>query len=195
MGKRICTIEGCERRAHARGWCHAHYGRYLRNGDPLAGGTPCGDPARFLNENVLTYDGDDCVAWPYNTNSSGYGRIWRDGADHFVHRIVCEYVNGPAPTPKHEAAHSCGKGHLACVTKSHLSWKTRTENFADKIEHGTAIRGDKCSFAKLSEADARTIQHLKGSMSQREIAAHFGVSRSTVGLIQAGKRWAWLEAV
>ncbi len=35
---KTCRIEGCESESKKRGWCLFHYGRWLRKGDPLAGG-------------------------------------------------------------------------------------------------------------------------------------------------------------
>ena len=35
-----CSIEGCERASRARGWCLAHYRKWQRHGDPLAGVRP-----------------------------------------------------------------------------------------------------------------------------------------------------------
>ncbi len=35
MGKKTCSIEGCEHPVLARGWCRSHYGRWSRSGDPL----------------------------------------------------------------------------------------------------------------------------------------------------------------
>jgi hypothetical protein len=32
---RVCSVEGCERAAAIRGWCHRHYCRWKRHGDPL----------------------------------------------------------------------------------------------------------------------------------------------------------------
>ena len=34
---RTCSIDGCERCAEKRGWCNAHYKRWRRHGDPMAG--------------------------------------------------------------------------------------------------------------------------------------------------------------
>lgn len=36
MAEATCSIEGCERRKVARGWCATHYGRWRRHGDPGA---------------------------------------------------------------------------------------------------------------------------------------------------------------
>ena len=35
-----CSIEGCERPRHARGWCSHHWRRRHRHGDPLASRCP-----------------------------------------------------------------------------------------------------------------------------------------------------------
>lgn len=43
----ICTIEGCGRRAHARGWCHRHWSRWSRHGDPLRVDPINGRPPKY----------------------------------------------------------------------------------------------------------------------------------------------------
>lgn len=40
MAEATCAIDGCERPVSKRGWCNAHYLRWYRHGDPLAGGAP-----------------------------------------------------------------------------------------------------------------------------------------------------------
>lgn len=37
MGKRKCSIQGCQHEHHARGFCNIHYKKYMRYTDPLAG--------------------------------------------------------------------------------------------------------------------------------------------------------------
>lgn len=37
---KLCAVEGCGKRATSRGWCGAHYSRWFRHGDPLAGKYP-----------------------------------------------------------------------------------------------------------------------------------------------------------
>jgi hypothetical protein len=46
-----------------------------------------------------------------------------------VARLICEWANGPAPTPFHEAGHTCPNGERSeCVNPFHLAWMTRHEN-------------------------------------------------------------------
>jgi hypothetical protein len=80
----------------------------------------------------------------------------------------------------------------ACVTKGHLSWKTRQENRDDMIAHGTVLRGERNGQAKLTEPEVLQILARKGTMVQREIAAQFGISSQLVGHIHRGEAWAWL---
>lgn len=189
----ICSIPECDKYSQRRGMCYMHYRRLMRHGSPNATkSTPKGDPKRFYQEVVETHDGKDCLIWPYTTNGFGYGQISRDGRMVLVSRLVCEKENGPPPTPEHEAAHSCGKGHFGCVAKSHLSWKTPAENTEDKARHGTIVRGEVHYRAKLSEDDVLAIFSLAGKETQLSLGDRYGVSVTTVCQIQTGKRWAWL---
>lgn len=230
---RICSIEGCDKPAYKRGMCNAHYIRWRRHGDALAGGKPraprgascsiegcdapvkaigyCakhhqrwlvhgdarggkgthwGEPERFLNEVILPYDGDGCLtSWPYSRDQHGYPQTSRNGIRVRVGRIVCEAVHGAPPTPKHHAAHSCGNGHLGCLTKSHLRWATPKQNAADKFFHGTQPLGEQNPSAKLTENDVREIRYMASRMLLREVAAIFGVDISHVAKIVRRVSW------
>lgn len=190
----ICSIENCGQKVKSRGWCSKHYQRWRFHRDPLfVTRTPPGDPQKFIDEVALNHVGVECLKWPYNRNPAGYGKITHNGKLEHVNRVVCEAVHGPAPTPEHEAAHSCGKGHEGCISPNHLSWKTPSENQQDKILHGTDNRGEKHPLAKLTEDDVRQIFSLKGKCTQQQIADQFGVDRRHVGLIHRGKTWRSLE--
>jgi hypothetical protein len=190
----FCTVDGCSNKHAAVGYCNAHYGRWRRHGDPLTGRTPDGKPERFYREVVLAYDGDECLPWPFGKDRNGYGVMRHEGRMQLVSRLVCEEVNGHPPTPKHEAAHDCGKGHLSCCTKRHLSWKTHQENLADRVPHGTHNRGERHGSAKLTEAKVREILALGGRLSQREIGKIFGVNQSQINRIQRSQAWAHLRS-
>lgn len=189
----ICNIEGCERKSHARGMCAGHDHRFRKYGDPLKGRTAIGEAIKFFEDGLL-YEGDMCLIWPYSKNTVGYGQVKYGDRMEYVHRLACIEANGPPPTPSHEAAHSCGKGSSGCFNKRHLSWKTRLENQADRVGHGTHIFGERHGRAKISEEAARAILAMKGAKSQRAIAAEFGVSQSHVSEIHKGKKWGWLAS-
>lgn len=155
--------------------------------------TKPGLPLRFIQEVALLHEADECLKWPYSTNSAGYGKIRLNGKLQHVNRVVCEAVNGPPPTPEHEAAHSCGKGHEACIAPNHLSWKTPSANAFDKVTHGTDNRGERHPLAKLSEADVREILGLRGKLTHQKIADLYGVDRRHVGLILQRKTWRSLD--
>lgn len=36
MNPRTCSIDNCDQRHHARGWCSGHYKRWKAYGDPIA---------------------------------------------------------------------------------------------------------------------------------------------------------------
>lgn len=197
-GKTLCLISDCGNAREKREFCNKHYRRWLKYGDPLSlKATERGKAQKYFYSVVLGYEGEDCLIWPYargcGRGEDGYGRLQVLGKLRYVHRLVCEEANGPPPTPKHDAAHSCGRGHLGCVTKRHLSWKTRKENDADKIIHGTSNRGEKRWNSKLSEEQAKEIISLKGKEFQRETAKRFGVSRGAVAKIWQGRSWGWLK--
>lgn len=185
----ICSIPDCNKSAKRRGWCNAHYKRWLRHGDPVAGRTPNGDVRRFLKA-ALSYEGDDCLFWPYARCRKGYARINMSGQSQVASHVVCKEAHGDPPTPLHEAAHSCGNGNLGCVNPRHLSWKTPAANNADKIEHGTLIRGEQHPFAKLTEDTVRMIYH--DERPYPAIAAAHNISVPTIYDIKRRRSWSWL---
>lgn len=149
------------------------------------------DPKNYYREVVLAYDGDECLIWPFARGRTGYAMLWQDGQMRYVSRLVCEHTHGPAPDL--DAAHSCGCGRDGCVTRRHLSWKTRTENETDKLEHGTHNRGERHGMSKLTDADVRQIRALRGYLPQHAIGGMFGISRVAVCEIHTGKKWGWLD--
>lgn len=186
-----CDVPGCYKPHEARGYCSSHYDKWKKYADPMGGvlTTKAGEPARFLLANV-SHNSDECLIWPFSRYASGYGQI-ADG--HQAHRKMCILAHGEPPSTKHEAAHSCGKGHEGCVNPRHLRWATPTENQADKVAHGTTNRGERCGAAKLTEAEVRAIRALEGQMTQQGIADKFGVHLMTVNNILRRRNWRWLE--
>lgn len=191
---RICSIPNCGKRHKARGFCGSHYMRWLAHGDANAGRTPPGDPERFVRDIAFNYEGSACLEWPYARSSTGYATLKIGfGKNAMVSRIVCQHANGDAPTPQHEAAHSCGNGHLGCVNPRHLSWKTHMDNEADKRLHGTLQRGERNGKTRLTEVEVRAVRADRGKVPIRETASIYGISEVCVSQIQNRKRWGWLD--
>lgn len=189
MSERLCSVPGCGKKHTASGFCGAHYMRWRRHGDPDVGRTPDGEPIQHLQNVVMRYAGGECLAWPYGKDPSGRAQIYIDGKQRVLARVVCAEEHGPAPTSEHEAAHSCGNAW--CINRAHLDWKTHRENEADKLLHGTVIRGARHWNVKLSEESVIAIRDAKG-VTASELSERFGVSRRAIYDIITGKRWAWL---
>lgn len=141
-----------------------------------------GAAVTFLRERV-TYDGPGCLIWPFYRRSTGYGTLSVCKRQNYAHRFMCELVNGPPPSPDHEAAHSCGNGHGGCVHPKHLSWKTASENHLDRRGHGTACTNPVGPAGTIPKEHKAQIRALKGKHSQNKIAAMFGLPFQTISRI------------
>lgn len=188
----ICSVDGCDKPISKRQMCNAHYLRWYRHGDVhRKARADNGEPSKWLREHVA-HEGSDCLIWPFAKGRDGRGRLQGDVSPQ-AHRAMCILAHGAPPTPKHEAAHSCGKGRQGCVHPAHLRWATPVENAADRVEHCTETRGEDVWSSKLTQEDVRRIRSLKGHYNQKEIGAMFGVDAETVGNIHRRETWAWLE--
>lgn len=191
----ICSVDNCSAPSRASGYCTKHYLRFRRHGDPLRVKNnipPRGEIWAFF-EAAKSYQGDDCLTWPFSRDGRGYGylRLRGDGAfkKRPAHRAICEAVYGPPPDPTQLATHRCGNGHLGCVSPKHLKWATHKENMEDMVAHNRSTRGSKNPVAKLTADDVRKIRSLLGTMSQPAIARMFGVSQPNISCIKREISW------
>ena len=189
MINRICSIQNCPRPLFQKSFCSAHYKRWWRHGDPLAGSTYHRALPNWI-EAHKDHEGSECLIWPFSKYGSGHAAFSVGHKGKIVSRIMCEHRHGPPPTPQHDAAHSCGKGHLACVNPMHLDWKTKSENQADRIAHGTLIRGEEHKLSKLKAHQVIEIRNSSGTL--KALAAEYGVCPSNIFAIKHKIRWAWL---
>jgi hypothetical protein len=189
---RQCSVGECDKVVYSRGFCEPHYRRFMKYGDPTSGPLPGGFVPKWIENVALHYKGDECLPWPFMRTPAGYGEVWHDGKMVVASRRICELAHGEPPSPEHEAAHECGKGHEGCVNPGHLSWKTRSENSADRVAHGTDCRGEKHGASKVTERDVLQMRELHGQFSLRELAEMFGIDRGHVWRIVRKKSWAWL---
>lgn len=187
-----CRFEGCTRSgALKRGYCDPHYKRLWRHGDPAAGGTGMGVRLAWLKAHVH-HKGDACLIWPFPGNANGYGSLTFEGKGSPASRVMCKLAHGDPPTPKHEAAHNCGRGATGCVHPGHLRWATSKENVADRIKHLAEPRGENCHSARLTRVEVREIRRLASTATHAALAEKFGVTRSNITAIINRKSWAWI---
>lgn len=124
-------------------------------------------------------------------NTNGYMTVVlsKEGIScrHSVHRLVLLAFVGVTAT-KMDACHN--NGNRTDNRLSNLRWDTRKGNMSDTISHGTRYLAERVVTRKLSKND---VVHIRSDhRSQIEIAANYGVTQSTISLIQAKKRWASL---
>lgn len=188
----ICSVHGCGTPSRRRGWCNKHYKRWQRWGDPALGSDKARNGAlmEFLH-GVVAADTDECIAWPFRSNTKGYGVAEYGGVITLASRIVCILAHGNPPSDTHQSAHSCGNGRRGCVNPKHLSWKTPGENASDKLLHGTILQGQGQPGAKLSAAQVKAI---RGSGSRTtDLATEYGVSRALIYKIKNRLAWKFVD--
>lgn len=139
-----------------------------------------------------------------------YGLFQWKGRLRPAHCVSWEIENGPIPRGLW-ILHKCD--NPPCIRPSHLFKGNHEANMADMVaknrqargskvgypshrSHENRQMGEKHSFAKLTAEQAQQIPLLRQqSLSQYEIARHFGVSRSTVQQVLRGASWKSVVAV
>lgn len=81
------------------------------------------------------YSGDQCIVYPFSTASSPRGELTFNYKRMPAHRAMCLKVNKLPPEDLPMALHSCGNGHLGCVTPGHLYWGDASKNAEDAARH------------------------------------------------------------
>lgn len=185
-----CTVAKCDKAHKAGGLCRTHYSRLRRGIDLLTPvRTSPGALPAFIEE-AIRYEGDGCLSWPFSVQSGGYGELTYGNRMINAHRLVCELVYGPPPSPEFQAAHSCR--NRACVAPYHLRWDTGKGNQSDRLKDGTHSRGSKNPKAKLDESEVRAIR-AQPTLVTSALAVKYGVTTKTIRCIRKRTAWVWLK--
>lgn len=149
--------------------------------------TPRGVAQQFAEEVAAQKrEAQECIIWPFRRDRHGYGRM---GRSVLAHRAICSMAHGEPERAKLEARHTCGNGHLGCVSPAHLCWGTHDENMKDAVAHGNSLKGERHPRSRLTEEAVREIRRMLHAESVKVISERFGVSTSAIRLIQWGRRW------
>ena len=186
---KICKVECCGKPARHLGFCRAHYRRFNRYGDPLAGGPHhFSDPKDALAARSVKNPLTGCIEWTGSSESKGYGQIRIDGKLVKAHRFAWEIANGPIPAGM-LVLHSCDNPR--CVNPDHLRVGTHVDNMADMDARNRRVnnqnKGVDCPAAKITEDDVRAIR--QDTRRQIDIAKDYGISQPVVSKIKLKQAW------
>ena len=190
---KICSIDGCNVIAHARGWCHKHYKRWQTHEDAtfckvLRYDKPSFEVLMDNFKNNLSFE-NKCWEWHGRLTRAGYGHVFYKGSTKTAHRISYKYFKGEIPK-KMNVCHICD--NKKCFNPNHLWLGTTQENIQDAYDIGLIIgkRGSKNPMSKLKEYQIIEIRKLiKEGKANTEIAKIYGVIHQTISLIKHNKIW------
>lgn len=156
---------------------------------------PCGYPDsaghkdRFWSK-VKRADG--CWLWHGKTHKFGYGMISYRGQEFLAHRVAYEFKVGPIPEGL-IIRHRCDMP--PCVNPEHLETGTQADNVQDAVERGRMTKGSDSAVSKLVESQVAEIRarYSGGDITQKELAAEFGITISTINSLLKGKTWKHVE--
>ena len=88
--------------------------------------------------------------------------------------------------------HACD--NPGCINPNHLSVGTMKDNMADRDSRGRRdVRGEQIGTSKLTAKEVLEIR-AESKLSLREMGEKYGVDKSNIWQIRAGKAWRHLDA-
>lgn len=139
-----CAVECCNKPRRRKQWCVAHYKRWWKYGDPLAGAAPRNRGT--LEERFWTFvrQSVGCWEWQGTRQNQGYGLITERADGKMVarttHRVSWELHYGSIPKGL-MVLHRCD--NRKCVRPDHLYLGTASDNAHDMW---ATRRGDRDPF-------------------------------------------------
>ncbi len=179
-----CSVDGCQNKVSARGWCSTHHKRWQKHGDPLIVGDkhPITEPiVRFMRK-VEKDSVSECWNWTAFRGKDGYGSFGvgpRSEGIELAHRWSYAHHVGPIPDGLY-VLHHCD--NPSCVNPDHLFVGTQADNVHDMWAKG---RGPKVRPGKLSPEHRAEIKSLysTGLWTLAALGRRYGVSYVSI------KRW------
>jgi hypothetical protein len=186
-----CSEADCDRKHYGRGWCKTHYGQAWRNGD-LDRGARTLVAANATLEQRLRHTGwtvtpAGCWEWNGGLNQHGYGQlavgVYVDGISRpgQAHRVAYEVWKGD-PSGKY-VCHRCD--NRRCMNPEHLFLGDPIDNNRDMAAKLRNPTGEFRSDFRLTDGQVEEIRvrYAAGGISQRALAAEFGVSHQLISML------------
>ncbi|MFE5828717.1 HNH endonuclease signature motif containing protein [Streptomyces sp. NPDC056508] len=106
-----------------------------------------------------------------------------------VHTLVCTAFVGDRPAEGYQVRHL--NGVRDDNRAENLAWGTAADDGGDRVRHRTTLRGERHNLAKLTWTAVSDIRrrYRQGDVTQRALAAEFGVSQSQVWSVISGRTW------
>ena len=140
-----------------------------------------------LMENSRDEPGTGCRLWIGHINKpGGYGRISYRGRLWRAHRLAYTLLWAPIPDGA-ELLHSCD--NPLCINPNHLRPGTHAENIAEAYQKGrkSVPQGPDNPLFRLSAEQAE--EAIKSTEPVAQIAARFGVAKTTIYRLKNGTTW------
>lgn len=187
MLKEMCSAEGCQRPAHARGLCKAvHYSRWCRDqrNQGQKQSYKLTQEENFLRFPLMKQG--ECLVWTRTRDENGYGRVsgYREGTA-FAHRVALAIHLGRRVEEK--VLHHCD--NPPCCNPKHLYEGSQRQNVEDARVRDRVKFGEKHHWSKLTEDGVRQIRKWEGQLTQREMARRLNVHDNTVRDVLKGRTW------
>lgn len=192
-----CVVDGCTTAAVAQKLCDKHYTRLRRHGDPnLTRRAPrdvgLAERLEFTGWTEVMRRPDLGACWEWNGGryESGYGQVSAgDNRSRPAHRMAYLAWVGPMGEGRY-ACHRCD--NPPCINPAHIFPGTHKENMEDCASKGRNVHGERAPWHKLTVEDARNIRadYSTGMYSQKQLAAAYGVSQSSISYTVRRVNWA-----
>lgn len=132
---------------------------------------------------------DECWEWTEGRWHFGHGRVRFDGRQERAHRVAWRLAH-ERPIPDGLCVlHRCD--NPPCCNPVHLFLGTQGDNMADMARKGRSMHSERNHRGKLTAKQVTEIRKLYavGDVSQKELAARYGVTQPSIGAILLGKTW------
>lgn len=143
----------------------------------------------FWSKVSMPINQDDCWEWTGATRR-GYGVMGAHRRSLYVHRISWWLAYGEIPDGLF-VCHKCD--NPKCVNPSHLFLGTTQDNTQDKVNKGRQHRpkGELSGTHKLTQVQVDYIRerYAQGGITQRKLAAEFGVKQQCISRVVKRLRW------